>query len=690
MIRGIPNQPIDFVGDDLVTCEPEIISPLLVSQEDSLLFQFEFERCEDAEPLLPETFVSGWVFDGLWTLNINLACCGPDQDGASISHPLTTVLGQMYQIEINVQSISGSGAEFSIGGVTTIINAPGFHVFIVSAIADADPTLTLIDSGSAICVTSINVYEVGDSLTVALIAEDETELFTANLGDDPQYFELSGTTMKVIIPMVEAPDAQCFKVMVTDGCDGEYVENTELCSQTITVADDCTGTIKMRVCIDHDQPEMGFVAGYFEMRVPALVIRSKWSYDNDEERLTNGYINRHRIDRRSERQLRITDPHIGYAAHSFLSALSMFDHFYIGTQEYSVEVEEYEPNYPDTQQNTGPIQLTIRPKQELFRKTLCEPVGEGCNPLNDPICPVPNVVVDIALEEGGMFSVGALLVSNLGFISDKLIYTKNGSSTEYDFSEAGTEIDLGSISPGQVFTVTVTNSADSACNWSQQYSAPCQCTDAALVMWLNGSASPSNAFTTSEGVQAVAVECQNGRPAWEVNGGAIAGGIKISWDGEKWLALDIDGNGFIAQPNVLFRTPCEVTQWFTTEDGETATGMASVTFCGGGGEECCTIGFTLTSGSVTDTYTEQFTLNGRPVYVRNGYEDTANASNLVWCVVWTDDGGIGFGWHVSNLTLDVLYFSDEDVPTPDLVSTWIAVESGGEEPVPVISDFGCV
>ncbi|HNR56509.1 MAG TPA: hypothetical protein PKJ19_15175 [Flavobacteriales bacterium] len=93
--------------------------------------------------------------------------------------------------------------------------------------------------------------------------------------------------------------------------------------------------------------------------------------------------------------------------------------------------------------------------------------------------------------------------------------------------------------------------------------------------------------------------------------------------------------------------------------------------------------FTLTSGSVTDTYTYDFDSEGRPAFVRQGFEDDADEGNPVWTVIWTDGGGFGFGWHISDEIAEVLYYSLDDVATPDLCTTWVAV--AGSNPLPVFT-----
>ena len=96
------------------------------------------------------------------------------------------------------------------------------------------------------------------------------------------------------------------------------------------------------------------------------------------------------------------------------------------------------------------------------------------------------------------------------------------------------------------------------------------------------------------------------------------------------------------------------------------------------------LSFTLTSGSVTDTYTYRFDFDGRPVYVRNGYEDQAAVDNYIWCVVLAD-GGTGIGWNVTDGIGEVIYLGLGDVPHPSDVDNWSNSGLTGTNPLPVIS-----
>ena len=77
------------------------------------------------------------------------------------------------------------------------------------------------------------------------------------------------------------------------------------------------------------------------------------------------------------------------------------------------------------------------------------------------------------------------------------------------------------------------------------------------------------------------------------------------------------------------------------------------------------------SSEVNGTYVDTGQLSeGRPVYANNANSDIV----IEWDDAW-------FIWNVS--TFVIYYFSDDDVATPDLCTTWEVAD--GESPVPTVT-----
>lgn len=107
----------------------------------------------------------------------------------------------------------------------------------------------------------------------------------------------------------------------------------------------------------------------------------------------------------------------------------------------------------------------------------------------------------------------------------------------------------------------------------------------------------------------------------------------------------------------------------------------------GAGAGCLLHGFIV--DFVSAGFIERFENEGRPVYVRYGSEGVATPMNPVWCAIWTDGAGLGFGWHISDGDAGVLYFSSDDVTSPDLATSWTAVGVGLPED-PGIGPLQCM
>jgi hypothetical protein len=114
---------------------------------------------------------------------------------------------------------------------------------------------------------------------------------------------------------------------------------------------------------------------------------------------------RHYIDRQTIYDLRI-DLQNEYAM-PFVAALPVFNHFYIGQQEYFIDADEVSPTYSDIFDATGGVEMKVRPKQELFRNVMCgEENTAGC-------VPPPNFLVQrrgpnedyVTLQTGGRIAL---------------------------------------------------------------------------------------------------------------------------------------------------------------------------------------------------------------------------------------------------------------------------------------------
>ena len=180
-----------------------------------------------------------------------------------------------------------------------------------------------------------------------------------------------------------------------------------------------------------------------------------------EERLSNGRINRHFIDRQSAYQflIEIQDAKL----HPFLAAMLMFDHFYINDGEWSIDAESYAPGYGDML-GSGGVALSVRKVQELSRKVLCDDLGPGCAPENDPICNTADVTINTVIVDAELF-VRVDVLSSLGFEVSQINWSVDGvAQTPVSVGGVAGPYALGPVLSDQLIQVTLVNAQDPLCN----------------------------------------------------------------------------------------------------------------------------------------------------------------------------------------------------------------------------------
>jgi hypothetical protein len=454
-LTTIPNQPINFQSPEVIAACPDTEPPLLVSENDPLIFQFLQERCDDAEQFLAPISPSDWIDNPGWTIGTGSLTLVVNNGGQEVEDSTwVATIGEVYEVELFVDSVAGDGVFVKVGGNQRAINAPGLHRFSVGAAVAAAAKLEAISDNSAIVVTRFEVWEANRQFTVAIV-QNGTDFATFDPLSDPESFEFVGQHVVFNAPFPEFLEG-CFNMELRDEC-GAYP--VTYCSQALEVIP-CGNTVMVRVCLDYDG--LGFVAGYFTARLRASLVNPTWEYDTAQERLSNGRINRHYIDRQAVYQFSIETA--SQFLHPFLAALAMFDHFYIGETEWSVDAETYAPDYGDGRVSTGAVVLTVRKQKELMRRVLCDDLGEGCNPANDPICPEANAVLSTVLTEGDLF-VRVDIFSSLGFVVSSIEWSINGVDQD-SISVGGVPgaYALGDVVPGDVVVVTFTNASNPECN----------------------------------------------------------------------------------------------------------------------------------------------------------------------------------------------------------------------------------
>jgi hypothetical protein len=94
------------------------------------------------------------------------------------------------------------------------------------------------------------------------------------------------------------------------------------------------------------------------------------------------------------------------------------------------------------------------------------------------------------------------------------------------------------------------------------------------------------------------------------------------------------------------------------------------------GQEITSYPLLVVSGAGTSSVNSQYyyigLFNNKPSY--NGWNPQTNAIAIVWS---------GIQWQIITTGQVIQYYSNDDVATPDLVTTWIA--DSGSPPVPTVA-----
>jgi hypothetical protein len=460
-LTPIPNQPINLLPTEIITSCPDVDHPTLIAEGDTVLLQFQQERCEGAEQwIVSPTFKGGdWNTNETvgWTVQTGAGgvCAVVDNGGSILQNTnWTPNVGQLYELRIVVNSVQGSGFFVNVAGLIFSLTGVGEYVFTFIAQNTDQLQLQLADDTSAGCIGSVFVYDANTSFELAIV-QNGVDVAVVDPVNQPYLFTYSGRNVVVEWPLPEAVSG-CFGFVLRDACG--YGNPVEWCSQPFKVAD-CKSTVKLRVC--NDAEALGFVAGRFEVRVQASLIRPTWEYEVAEERLSNGRINRHFIDRQSVYQFLIEIQN--EKLHPFLAAMSMFDHFYIEDGAWSIDAEAYAPGY-DSLTGSGGVALNVRKVQELVRKVLCDDAGPGCDPADDPICSTADVTIATVWVEGELF-IRVDVLSSLGFEVSQINWSIDEvAQTPVSVGGVAGPYALGPVLSGQLIQITFVNAQDPLCN----------------------------------------------------------------------------------------------------------------------------------------------------------------------------------------------------------------------------------
>jgi len=390
---AIPNQPVNLVGSNIKGCVCDPLVPMtLIGAEDDLKVVFKAYACRLEENLIDNPFFfTGWRLGGTWQLAEDGACASATEFQSFLTYLFAfPSVGFRYELRIFFTYVDGT-IRVQCGGWNTEITQAGMYVWTFEATNTTGLSIVALEN-SACCVSSgIQWYGANNTFIVNCYDQQGNLVFNTDYTNDPSFFLLEEEYVTLTMPINASVLSGCFRLEIED-CD-----NILRSQQYFQIIENTDCTLLVSACNDYDS--LDFPASFrAELRVQGKVVRPKWEYDVSEERRSNGRHLRHYVDRQTKYDLFI-DLQNEYAM-PFVAALPVFDHVYIDQTEYIVDADEFEPIYDDVFDGTGGVQMTIRPKQELFRNVMCAEEGPGCTPKPIQLGQLQRSDLDVLLQTG--------------------------------------------------------------------------------------------------------------------------------------------------------------------------------------------------------------------------------------------------------------------------------------------------
>lgn len=267
------NQPIIFEPylPDECSCNDATFR-LLARRSDVCQFQVIISPCAGSENVLcnpafsaSEFTCNNWETEGGFSLND--AACTTEATG-SVSQYQTLVIGQVYQVVVNVTSIVGT--LYFYNGPTLIASITEVGQSIVTfTTTSQDISLQILDNAHSVCVASIEARSISQNMGFGIINSSGATIGVADVINSPEYFTFTKdrATIKFNWDDFDVQDGQCYTIGFSDGCTntngqfGIFNESFDSCLTGWTIN---PGTIPSITCETLENPESGNVENCIE------------------------------------------------------------------------------------------------------------------------------------------------------------------------------------------------------------------------------------------------------------------------------------------------------------------------------------------------------------------------------------------------------------------------------------------
>lgn len=214
------NQPVIW-SDDTDDCSCGNLEYSQLAQFDDVTqFQAKIYPCLGTLQQLP-AMSNGWVVNGSMSVGRSGACKVTGSSGR-VSYFNVCAIGTYYFIEPNIASIFGTLEVYNGSQLITFITATGTQGYAFRA-TSPDISFYMDSSDATVCIDSVSLRELSDSIAFGIANNDGTTVAYANIADDPSYFDLSKDTVTVNVnwgDFIENPG--CYTLKFTGGCSGQF------------------------------------------------------------------------------------------------------------------------------------------------------------------------------------------------------------------------------------------------------------------------------------------------------------------------------------------------------------------------------------------------------------------------------------------------------------------------------------
>jgi hypothetical protein len=365
-----PNQPILFRPTDQTTFEQcrDDRWRAKYFQTDILSWQFEVDRCIDADQIVSDPF---FIPNTAWTANGDSTIVAPlafaiIRIGSSISQDLTTVELQWYEININISTVIGeiSQGKVVVTGFNETIEFPAqqdrftFYAQANSTSTSLDIALTA-QSGSledSIRINEVTAYEVDYPSYEFLDINGDTIVDTAN-----QFDQANSSTFE-LIPGAGVIDAGTFQIRVFRTCGSEEISWS---SEFICLIPENERDILISGCgntksfITPFEPAIRLRAEL--MRGTGYSFPNRYTYQDSKALFRNGYTRRNKA---YTLKVDLTPEHV----RDFVYMLTLFNQvaLKVGTGpqiDLFLDEEPDEPVFPQGEKDLATITLRMVEKE---------------------------------------------------------------------------------------------------------------------------------------------------------------------------------------------------------------------------------------------------------------------------------------------------------------------------------------